>query len=493
MSSHESDKNQIGLKLPFEHSFLKVTVKPMQQPMFPRLFSLPSSLYSLESPWNQKVDQVISDIENQRVMLVAFEILREFSWEALAKKQKCPLEVQSRLIRRLASEVTNTDHQRERIQTVEERSNKENALLEVTDDGMDRGGIQSPYIGCQEFTFPIFPIRDSSGNRTLSTVEIKSYKGESWEPFYEPQRQVDEAWFADDVPMPEGRFRPSGPKGTGSDGAMILYDQLTGEEIDFWQVTTSDGSTQGGGGQVGDQILAAGSLARFQSGGLGARLPSEPQGSSRATGLPYLGGLLVPEDFQAGLNSVIKHALAFTFPRSRYFPFRLPGDPRDFIYPAVNSETAHFTQNPYALAAGMRIRLKSTIRSWSGLELSMDEWKSRLPPVVSMFLTALHDYGAFLVDGAAGFGIAAEDKHTANISADLVQQLIGKTGYIGKTETPWEALIETINEYLSWHLFKWTEDAPEEGLSLGFLKKKDGRHYDFTTNFEVVLPLPAPE
>ena len=463
----------------------------MRQPTFPRSFRL-LPLFTSASPWNQTVKAVVADSDNQRVMLVAFDNLRELSWTTLAKKQ-------SDLIKLLTSGITSgtdVDDLRKAI------SDKQDALKIV--NGLDRGGIETLQIGCSEYTFPIFPIRDQDGNRKQAGIRMKTYDDESWQPPYSRRREVGGIWIAEDVPIPAGRFRPSSPVGADSDGSVILYDDITFEEFDFWQVTTSHTPGETGGGHEGAAILEAGSIARFDTKGMGARIPPDPEplGSSRASGLPYLGGLLVPEDFEDGTNAVIQHALAFTFPRSRFFPFRAPGDPPDYIYPAVKSETAFFIQNPYALAAGMRIRLKTTIKNAilkngkiQEIELPMDQWNT-LPPAVRIFLTALHDYGAFLVDGAEGFGIAAEDKETAVMDEHVVEKLIH--GTVREKETPWESLMETINEYLSWKLFlpptetavvPPAKTAAGSGLPLGFYRKQENF---FWTNFEVVLPLEIP-
>ncbi len=468
----------------------------MRQPTFPRQFRL-LSLFNSESPWNQPVKEVVADADSQRTMLVAFDILREFSWETLAKDRA---NFDKLLATGLLATCAADDQTIKDIDALRKRICREQTALK-TDNGLDRGGIQVAQIGCSIFTFPIFEVLRENENRKVADIRMKTYDGQSWEPSYSRRRKEGETWIAEAVPLPAGRFRPSGPEGNDSDGAVILYDKVTFEEFDFWQVTTSHKPNETGGGHAGDEILEAGSVARFDSKGTGARIPpdGEPLGSSRASGLPYLGGLLVPEDFADGATAVIEHAMAFTFPRSRYFPFRAPGDPPDYIYPAVKSETAFFIQNPYALAAGMRIRLKSTLKTTivkrttlengevkvelEEIELPMDKWNT-LPPAVRIFLTALHDYGAFLVDGAEGFGIAAEDRETAVMDDHIVEKLIEEP--VRKGETPWESLMETINEYLSFRLFKTPNGDQVSGLPLGFFQQEGDQ---FWTNFEVVAPL----
>lgn len=458
--------------------------------------------FSKQSPWNQIIkgsdafpNGVIPDSDNQRVMLVAFDIMREFSWESLAKDYQrldalvlsCPL-----------SDPEKEAQRSEQIRKLRDNIGRQHAGLKI-EGGLDRGGSHTPHIECVDYAFPIYPVRRVNGVRTETEIRMQTYSGESWMPAFSRRRSEvlngKEIWFAEQVPLPAGQFRPAGPKGDNADGCIILYDNIEIEEFDFWQVTTSHAAGQNGGGHAGTEILEAGSLARFDVKGMGTRVPpdGEPLGSSRATGLPYLGGLLVPEDFRDGTASKIEHALAFTFPRSRFFPFRDPTDPPDYIYPAVKSETSHFIQNPYALAAGMRIRLKSVIRSADGRELPQNQWNS-LPPAVRIFFTALHEYGAYLVDGAYGFGFAAEDRETAVIDPDMVP-LLTKHPIEGNS-TPWESLLQTIDEYLNWKLFPGQEQAdhsysPDLGLSLGYLRHTAGQ-YKFWTNFEVVAPLEVP-
>jgi hypothetical protein len=470
----------------------RTTVRLLGEPPDP--MELPR-LFSDQSPWNQIIagsnafpNGVIPESDNQRVMLVAFDILREFSWEALAKDYKRRDELV------LSGPLLDPVKEANRLSQIDDlikKISRQHLALEIK-DGLDRGGIQTPNIGCVDYAFPIFAVRRENGARPEVEIRMNTYGNESWKPAYSRRRSEGEepnkTWFAEGVPLPAGVFRPAGPESDEADGCVILYDNIDYEEWDFFQVTTSREPLQHGGGHEGTEILVAGSLARFDTQSTGARLPpdSEPLGSSRATGLPYLGGLLVPEDFKNGENSVIRHAMAFTFPRSRYFPFRAPPDPPDFIYPAVKSETSHFIQNPYALAAGMRIRLKSVIKSADGRELPQDNWDT-LPPAVRIFFTALHEYGAYLVDGAFGFGFAAEDRETAVIDPNMVPLLTEHL--IEESTTPWESLLQTIDDHLNWKLFLAdSSTSPNFGLSLGFLEKTQ-YGYEFWTNFEVVAPL----
>ena len=133
--------------------------------------------------------------------------------------------------------------------------------------------------------------------------------------------------------------------------------------------------------------------------------------------------------------------------------------------------------------------MKDVIRTSDGHETSLEEIidNPQLPAIVRIFLVALHDYGAYLVDGSGGLGFVAEDKHTADLHVDVAKTLINEEDQGNDDETPWEAVIGTLNDYLSWRLFDG-----DGGLPLGFSKKLDGR-FQFWSNFEVVEELEPPQ
>ena len=70
--------------------------------------------------------------------------------------------------------------------------------------------------------------------------------------------------------------------------------------------------------------------------------------------------------------------------------------------------------------------------------------ESELAPITRMYLAALRDYGAYLVDNAGGFTFYAEDIHTAvlHLSDDEVNALVGVDGagettlYVGVVGAP---------------------------------------------------------
>jgi hypothetical protein len=262
--------------------------------------------------------------------------------------------------------------------------------------------------------------------------------------------------FARGVSLPDGQVRPSLPETQKSDGALILYNPATQEEFDFWQATTVADQF---GGVEGPTIVRAGEVAWFCIGvdAPGCQLPvcefgrpgSLWRGSCRSTGVPYLAGLLVPEDFKS--QSGIPHALAFTLPRLRYIEETSSGVPANHVYPATATEheTDNSTSNPFALAAGMRLRFGSTVVDKNGNAVN----EAALAPVTKLFFQALRKYGAYLLDAAGAFGFAAEDQWTAPLELSIpdLADLVGTTvesisATIDNGKTQWEILMSKLRE-----------------------------------------------
>ena len=285
------------------------------------------------------------------------------------------------------------------------------------------------------------------------------------------------------VPASAGTVRPNGPQDTGADGHLVLYDQAAFTEYDFWQATTarSGECTSLGGGREGTVILEAGAIEFFDVRGDG-RNP-DTLSSAHAVGTPLLAGLILPEDVESG---VIAHALAFALPGLR----NLSADPTeplasDYFYPASTTETDFYSVNPYHLAAGQRIRLKSTIVDDNGA--TIDE-ANDLAPITQMYLAALRVYGAYAVDGADGFTFYAEDRHTANLNLtdDEVNALIGRPAGtpLPADRTKWQVVIEQLNLDLEMIPFAYDaswQDGDDPATAV----------YDIA-NFEVLEPATQP-
>jgi hypothetical protein len=146
------------------------------------------------------------------------------------------------------------------------------------------------------------------------------------------------------VPAASGPVRPAAPHGADSDGHLVLYDAATSTAYDFWQATSRRDGECGseGGGLVGGSILEAGAVDFFDLTGSGANV--EQVSSARATGVPLLAGLLLPEDVASG---VIAHALAVAVPGLRNLSDD-PGEPiaSDYFYPTTTTETDFYNTDP---------------------------------------------------------------------------------------------------------------------------------------------------
>jgi cysteinyl-tRNA synthetase len=278
-----------------------------------------------------------------------------------------------------------------------------------------------------------------------ASVLICDYEGNlGWT---NPKLPIDQPGGPVTVPVPYGTVRPAGPQDLWADGHLVLYNPDTFTEYDFWQATTvRDGECQSqGGGLTGDTIFEAGAIDFFDARGLGTN--PDTYSSARATGTPLLAGLILPEDVEQG---AIQHALAFAIPGPR----NLSDDPyeplaSDYFYPVSTTEGDFYSTNPYALAAGQRVRLKPSIVDEQGQ--AIDE-ENDLAPITRMFLTALRTYGAYLVDNAGGFTFYAEDIHTADLdlSDEQVNALIDQPPGtpLPASETKWEIVINKLNDDL---------------------------------------------
>ena len=234
-----------------------------------------------------------------------------------------------------------------------------------------------------------------------------------------------------------------------------------------------------GGGITGDTIFAAGVVDQFHLEGPGANI--DGYYSARAHGTPLLAGLIIPEDIEAG---VIAHALAFAIPGPR----NTSPDPfeplsTDYFYPASTTETDYFNTDPFALAAGQRIRLKPTLVNEDGQPIDEDQFS----PITQIFLEALRTYGAYLVDNAGGFSFYAEDVHTGSLDLtdEEVNRLIGAAPGtpLPQDRTHWMIVMEHLGEELSRIPIAygpWEEQEDPETATMT------------ASNFEVIQPALAP-
>ncbi len=151
----------------------------------------------------------------------------------------------------------------------------------------------------------------------------------------------------------------------------------------------------------------------------------------------------------------------------------------DYFYPASTTETDFFNTNPFALAAGQRIRLKQTVVDEDGQPID----ESELAPITHLFLAALRDYGAYLVDNAGGFSFYAEDPHTAvlHLSADQVNSLIGQPNgtALPAGMTKWQIILAKLGQDLERIPFAITPGDEEPNPETAMIE---------AANFEVVEP-----
>lgn len=309
--------------------------------------------------------------------------------------------------------------------------------------GYDEAATNWPYmdISLYDFTVPISRIGDE-----MQDVWICEDEGVvGWA---HPKFGIESEGGPVTVPAPAGTVRPAGPEDDGADGWLVLYDPETFTSYDYFAAKPSYDEACYGfeGGMAGERILQAGVVDFFDVRGPGVNQPGEGSYSARAVGTPLLAGLILPEDIESG---EIAHALSFAIPGPRNTS-RDPYEPKqsDYFYPASTTETDFYNTDSNALASGQRIRLKSRIVDEEGDEID----ESDLAPITRMYLTALREYGAYLVDNAGGFTFYAEDVHTAalHLSDDEVNALIGEPAGTPLPEnmTKWQIVIDKLGNDL---------------------------------------------
>jgi len=292
-----------------------------------------------------------------------------------------------------------------------------------------------------DYSVPVFAASSETGKVVLCDYEGSlEWPNQKYSGDYELGDPIQ-------IPLPLGRIRPAGPQGIDADGWLVLYQAESGMEYDFWQATTShDGQCQShGAAYLGDKVLEAGYADFFDISEDGSN--PDDVASARAVGTPLLAGLLLPEDIASG---VISHPIAFAIPGPQNLSTNA-AEPAssDYDYPASTTETDHYSQNLNAMIAGQRIRLKRSLVDDKGVPVN----ESSLAPVTQMFLSALREYGAIMVDNAGGFAFYAEDIHTGylNVSDEQVKLLIAQPvdQVLAADKTKWQIVLETLDNELS--------------------------------------------
>lgn len=304
-------------------------------------------------------------------------------------------------------------------------------------EGYDEAATEWPFmdINMYEYSIPIYLAGD--GEQDVLICEDDGVFG-----WAHPKFEIETEGGPVTVPAPAGMVRAAGPENDDADGHLVLYDPKTFTAYDYFAANPqrSDNCEGFEGGASGNLILQAGVVDFFDVHGPGVN----PDGdySARAVGTPLLAGLILPEDIESG---EIAHALSFAIPGPRNTS-RDPYEPKksDYFYPASTTETDFYNTDSNAMASGQRIRLKQSIVDEEGDRIDENE----LAPITQMYLTALREYGAYLVDNAGGFSFYAEDIHTAvlHLSDDEVNALIGEPPGTPMPDgmTKWQIVIEKL-------------------------------------------------
>lgn len=331
-------------------------------------------------------------------------------------------------------------------------------------------------VNLYNYTIPIFLAGD--GEQIVWICQDEGIVG-----WAHPKFGIDTEGGHVTVPAPAGTVRPAGPENEDADGHLVIYDPNTFISYDYIFATPFYDENCHGfvGGLEGNQILLAGVVDYFDVHGPGVNQPGEGSYSARAVGTPLLAGLILPEDIE---NGIIAHALAFAIPGPRNTS-NYPYEPleSDYFYPASTTETDFYNTDPNALASGQRIRLKPTIVDEEGEAIDENE----LAPFTRIYLTALREYGAYLVDNADGFSFYAEEIHTAvlHLSDDEVNTLIGEPAgtLLRENMTKWQIVIERLGEDLGLIPLAVSAGDEEPDPETAVIE---------TANFEVVEPADIP-
>jgi hypothetical protein len=390
-----------------------------------RDFALPVPLFDPDSAWNQTVADAAVLPQSDRQILVTFRVL----------------------------------------------------LGDISDlEGYEEAATTWPYmdINMNEYSVPIF----RAGDATQDVVICEDEGVLGWP---HPKFGIETEGGPVPAPVPAGIVRPAGPEDEDADGHMVLYDAATFISYDLYAVTIEgQGDCESfRGGMAGQRITEAGEVDYFDVRGPGTN--ADGLSSARAHGTPLLAGLILPEDIERG---VIAHALSLAVPGPRNLS-RDPYEPlvSDYFYPASTTETDFYNTNPDALAAGQRVRLKQSLVDEDG-DL-IDE--SEFAPITLVFLEALRNYGAYVVDNAGGFSFYAEDVHTAvlHLSDDEVNKLIGQPPGTSLPEnmTKWEIVLEPLANDLERIPFAISPGDEEPDPETALIE---------AANFEVVEPASHP-
>ena len=194
----------------------------------------------------------------------------------------------------------------------------------------------------------------------------------------EPARDVD----GSDNPVPPDATTCG--ENADQDNNLIVLDLQTRCEYDFWQFRWAGGravASWGGAISLDSSGVYAGGL------------------STRGSGFAFLGGLIWPDELQAGR---IEHALVFNYPYTRAGGPVAPATATDGVWDGTEEEIRDLA-GPGAVPMPEGARLQ--------LDPDLDLGGLGLTPYEKTIARALQEYGMFLVDtgGGSGIGLYAID------------------------------------------------------------------------------------
>jgi hypothetical protein len=210
------------------------------------------------------------------------------------------------------------------------------------------------------------------------------------------------------VPLPAGA-RPA----QGTDRHLVVYQPATDTMWEFWKLRReADGWHCGFGGRMVDVSRNPGYFVRETRNGKPLELP---YWGASATGLPLVGGLIMPNELRAHR---IDHALALGLPRIRAGIRALPAQRSDGHY-----------AGPQSIPEGARFRI----------DPSLDLSALGLPPPVLTIARAAQRYGMIVRDGSGAVSLYARDP--VNLHPDPYPQLLdGLLPYQVLRGFPWDSL-----------------------------------------------------
>ena len=160
----------------------------------------------------------------------------------------------------------------------------------------------------------------------------------------------------------------------GSDASLVIWQPSTNTMWEFWQARLADGTWHAHwGGRMSDVSENPGYFDDPRDWG------------ASATSLPLLGGLITPEDLQAGS---INHALAVAIPHA---------EAHRYVFPAQRSDGND--PSPMQIPEGTRFRLKP------GVNVSA----LHLPRLAAMMAHAAQRYGMIVRDQSGVVSFYAQD------------------------------------------------------------------------------------